>query len=161
MRDTGRTNFYIFLTMLILFCVFAFVFLLLVSAGGGVYEKTMHRMDESYEIRTTLSYISNKVRSASSRDVHVAQMDGQNILEICDSAVGGEYATYIYYYDGALQEIYQKRDKELSMEYGEEIVRTGSVDIGQTDDILTVEMTTSEGVRESISVYLPGLGRDV
>jgi ribosomal protein S4E len=145
--------------MLVLFCVFAFVFLLLVSAGGGVYEKTTHRMDESYEIRTTLSYISNNVRSASSRDVHITQMDGKNVLEISDSAAFGEYATYIYYYDGALSEIYKKRDKELMMEYGEEIVRTGGVDIGQTGDILTVEMTTSGGERESISLYLPGLGR--
>jgi hypothetical protein len=158
MRSTGKMNFYTFLTMLILFCVFAFVFLLLVGAGGGVYKKTMNRMDESYEIRTTLSYIANKVRSATGSDVGITEKDGQNVLAISDSSLDGEYVTYIYYYDGALKELYQKKDKELEMDFGEEIVRTGRVDIGQDGDILTISMTTSGGTSESLSVYLSGLG---
>lgn len=155
-RSTGKTGFYTFLTMLVLFCVFAFVFLLLAGAGGGVYKKTMNRMDESYEIRTTLSYIANKVRSASAGDVGVARVDGQSVLAIADSAQNGEYVTYIYYYDGALKELYQKRDKAVLMDFGEEIVRTGRVEIGQDGDILTVSMTTSGGTSESLSVYLSG-----
>lgn len=156
-RNTGKTSFYTFLTMLVLFCVFAFVFLLLVGAGGGVYRKTMDRMDESYEIRTTLSYIANKVRSASGGDVTIARMDGQNVLEIADGLENGEYVTYIYYYDGALKELYQKKDKDLSMDFGEEIVRIGRVDITQNGDVLTVSMTTSGGTDESISVFVHGL----
>lgn len=159
--NTGKMNFYSFLTMLVLFCVFAFVFLLLVGAGGGVYKKTMNRMDESYEIRTTLSYIANKVRSASGGDVGIIDRNGQNVLEISDSSQNGEYVTYIYYYDGALKELYQKKDKEILMEYGEEIVRTGRVDIGRDGDVLTISMTTTGGTGESLSVYLSGLsGRE-
>ena len=156
-RNTGKTNFYTFLTMLVLFCVFAFVFLLLVGAGGGVYKKTMDRMDESYEIRTTLSYIANKVRYASGGDVAVARMDGQNVLAIADGPEDGEYVTYIYYYGGALKELYQKKDRELIMDFGEEIVRTGRVDITQDGDLLTVRLTTSGGTEESISVFVHGL----
>jgi len=158
MRRTGKTNFYGFLTMLVLFCVFAFVFLMLVGAGGGVYKKTMNRMDESYEIRTTLSYIANKARAASGPDVGVLEVDGQNVLAISDSAMDGAYVTYIYYYDGALMETYQKKDKKLQMEFGEEIVRTGRVDISRRGDVLAVDMTTSGGASEGIALYLPGLG---
>jgi hypothetical protein len=158
MRNTGKMNFYIFLTMLVLFCVFAFVFLLLVSAGGGVYQKTMDRMDDSYEIRTTLSYITNKVRAASGPDVRVEQADGGAVLEIYDSSTGGEYVTYIYYYDGALFEVYQSKDKELQKQYGEEIVRVSGVDMSASGDMLAVDMTTSQGTSEGVRVYLPGLG---
>lgn len=155
MRTTGKKNVYTFLTVLILFCVFASVFLLLVSAGGGVYKKTVNRMDESYEIRTTLSYVANKVRTAPNGDVHVIDQDGQNILAIGDAAQNEEYVTYIYFYDGSLKELYQKKGKELQMDSGEEILQTGQVDIGWKSDLLTISMSTSGGTSESITLYLP------
>ena len=157
MRSNRKINLYVFLTMLVLFCVFAFVFLLLVSVGGGVYKKALSRMDESYEIRTTLSYVANKVRAVSGEDVHVMPVDGKNVLVIDDASVEGEYVTYIYYYDGALQEIYQHKNKALEMEYGEEIVRTGGVQIEEKDGLLAVEMETNGGTSERISMYLPGM----
>lgn len=155
MRTTGKKNFYTFLTVLVLFSVFTAVFLLLVSAGGGVYKKTVNRMDESYEIRTTLSYVANKVRSVQSGDVHVIVKDGQNILALEDTAQNEEYVTYIYYYDGSLNELYQKKGKELQMDFGEEILQTGRVDIDKGNDLLTISMTTSGGTSESITIYLP------
>lgn len=155
MRDTGKKNFYTFLSVLILFCVFAAVFLLLMSAGGGVYKKTVHRMDESYEIRTTLSYVANKVRSASAGDVRVIEQGGQNILTIADAAQNGEYVTYIYFYGGSLKELYQKAGREIEMDSGEEIVQTGGVDIGWNNGLLTISMSTRGGTNESISLYLP------
>lgn len=158
MRTTGNKNFYSFLTVLVLFCVFAFVFLLLVSAGGGVYKKTVNRMDESYEIRTTLSYVANKVRSVQSGDVHVIAREGQNILALEDTA--REYVTYIYYYNGSLQELYQKKGKELQMDFGEEILQTGRVDIDGSNDLLTVSMTTSGGTNESIAIFLPDMDEE-
>jgi hypothetical protein len=160
MRTTGKKNVYTFLTVLILFCVFASVFLLLVSAGGGVYKKTVDRMDESYEIRTSLSYVANKVRSAPPGDVHVTEMEDRNVLAIEDTVGDQAYVTYIYFYDGALKELYQKKGKELQMDFGEEILRTGRVDIGWENDLLTVGILTGRGTNESISIYLPGGGED-
>jgi hypothetical protein len=158
MRESGKKNTYILLTVLVLFCVFASVFLLLVSAGGGVYKKTVSRMDESYEIRTTLSYVAGKVRSAPGGDVRVTEQNGRNVLEIADAAQNEEYATYIYFDGGSLRELYQKKGKELQLELGEEIVKTGRVDIGLQNGLLTVSMETSGGTDESITVYLPYAG---
>ena len=158
MRIVGKKNFYSFLVVLVLFCVFAMVFLLLVSVGGGVYKKTVNRMDESYEIRTTLSYIANKVRSAESENVRVFSQDGQNILAINDMVGEEEYVTYIYFYDGLLKELYQKKGKPVAMDFGTEIVQTGSVDIVREKDLLTISMKTSGGTSESMTIYLPEPG---
>ena len=51
-----------FLFVLGLFFVFAFSALMLILIGSGVYKKTVDRMNENFNLRTTTAYITEKIR---------------------------------------------------------------------------------------------------
>jgi hypothetical protein len=98
------------------------------------------------------------VRYADSKDVQLLQKKGGNILAIADDTTNGIYVTYIYFFDGSLKELYQKKEKDIQMDFGEEIIKTGRVDMQMDENFLSIDLTTSKGTKESMSIFLPDQG---
>ena len=51
--------------VLALYMIFVILALVFLTAGASVYGSVTENMDESYEIRTALSYVSTKVRQSA------------------------------------------------------------------------------------------------
>lgn len=97
-RNDGQTMSVLF-TML-LFLVFIMCALFTVLAGSKVYENISSRMDQTYTGSVALQYVANKVRQGDAdKAVAVRTEDGQPVLEIRESIEGGDYITWIYYYE--------------------------------------------------------------
>ncbi len=112
-----------FLFVLGLFFVFAFSALMLILIGSGVYKKTVDRMNENFNLRTTTAYITEKIRQGDiAGAVSVEDFDGCNALVLTQEYYGTAYSTYLYEYDGHLKELFTTKDNQLTAEAGTDIL---------------------------------------
>lgn len=120
-RNDGQTMSVLF-TML-LFLVFIMCALFTVLAGSKVYENISSRMDQTYTGSVALQYVANKVRQGDAdKAVAVKTEDGQPVLEIRETIEGGDYITWIYYYEGSIRELFTYEDSGLGLADGLEIL---------------------------------------
>ena len=103
--------------------VFLFLSIGLVMMGGSVYQHIMRGAGENDQIRTTFSYIANQVRRADAGGgVEVGLWDGREALLLTQDFGGYEYVTYLYYYEGALRELFVEKGFDLDPDAGQPIV---------------------------------------
>ena len=101
----SRSHMVDFLFALALFCVFAATALLVVLIGARVYKTTVDNMNINFERRTSLSYVSTKIRQFDSYGaVSIDDLDGIPVLAMRQSIDDSKYLTMVYYYEGALRE---------------------------------------------------------
>ena len=123
---------------LILLCVFALCACGLVLVSVRSYERMVARADENYNTRTIAAYLREKTAGADTAGaVTITDFDGAQALKLSSEG----YATYIYYYDGNLCEIYLAEGAEASREAGTAILPAGSVTFSfANDSLLDVEL---------------------
>ncbi|MDD2972235.1 MAG: DUF4860 domain-containing protein [Lachnospiraceae bacterium] len=111
------------LFVIALFCVFAVSALMLVLIGSNVYRKTVQNMDKNYNTRTSLAYISEKIRQFDETDsIEIGSLDDTNALILKTTTDSGVYNTYIYMYQGYLKELFAAPDAALTPESGQNIL---------------------------------------
>lgn len=130
--------------VLVLFAVFAVSVLMVLMLGVSSYNDITGRMEDNYENRTAAAYIAEKMRQGGGEDcVTIGQYSGQSALIFEYHIDGEDYATYIYYYDGSLREIFTYKDNFLEPQAGEVIVDAKGFELKQiSEDLIkvTIEM---------------------
>ena len=80
------------LFVLALFGVFTFSALMLITIGAEVYRRTTSDMSNNYEIRTSVSYITEKIRqndlSCGPENVTISEFSGINALTLSQDVDG-------------------------------------------------------------------------
>ncbi len=118
-----------------LFFVFAVSSLIVVLLATRIYKSTTEESQEQYTSRTTLSYITEKVRqNDEAGNVSVGKLDGSDCLMLKPS--GADYTTYIYEHDGALKELSVKEGTRPSPLAGELILEVKSFQAESLSDSL-------------------------
>ena len=132
--------------------VFLFLSIGLVMMGGSVYRSVIKGSGENDQIRTTFSYLANQIRRADANGgVEVGQWSGQEALLLNQDFGGWTYITYLYYYDGALRELFVEKGTELDVDAGLPIVWLDGV--GFTADergLITITASFGDGRSESM-----------
>ena len=96
---------------LTLFAVFAAASLIVVFIGAEVYSATISRADTSFEINTTLSFVTTKIRQHDTLgDVRLDNIGGTPAIVLTQSIGESFFETWIYHHDGILREIFKNRD---------------------------------------------------
>ena len=127
-----------------LFVMFAITAILLILIGARQYRFTADSMNRNYEIRTASSYLTEKVHQSDTiTGVSVVNFSVGSALALTDRQNDQTYITYIYYYDGALKELFVKEDAAFTPSAGQtivqlhgfvpEVVHTGLIRITFTD----------------------------
>lgn len=137
------------LFVLIVFCVFMVASLVLVMIGANVYRGVVEDTNANNALRSSFSYLANKVRSADSEGgVHVVTTNGLETL-VMDAEYGGTaYRTYIYFEDGYLKELFALRDQEFDPGMGEKVVQTEPLQMREEGGLLV--FTSANGQRLSV-----------
>ncbi len=138
---------------LILLTLFAVLALLLVIIGGNAYRATVERTERNNQLRTSVSYIANKVRAAG-KDAELKNVDGVHTLVLREQSETGTYVTYIYEYNGSLCEFYGAEDDMFSPADGEALVKSSGIDFAEQDGILTISAVQSNGQNMQICIRL-------
>jgi hypothetical protein len=79
--------------------VFALAALTVAVLGAHVYESSADLMKSNYDTRTSLIYLSEKVRQAGDGELSVGSVGKNDALLIDEEIEGETYHTYIYVYD--------------------------------------------------------------
>ena len=135
--------------VLVLFAVFAITVLFVLMTGAGVYKNTQALMQERYEERTGISYITAKVHSFDEKDkIQIEDFNDVKSLTFTSEVDGIESITRMYFYGGYIRELTSPKDIELPLSAGQKIVAAGGLDFSADGDLLTI---TCKGTKGSVS----------
>lgn len=154
MRFRQGTHLADVLFTLSLFCVFAASSLMVVTIGANVYKGTIGRMNQNFDTRASLTYITNKVRQNDrAGSVRLGELEGLPALVLTQEIGGRAYSTWIYHYEGALREIFSGADNPVKPSDGRSIVAVASFSMEQAGDGLYA-FTSVDAQGRSVSVRL-------
>lgn len=146
-----------------LFGVFLLLSLLIVVIGVEGYRSVVSVGESVGGVRTSLGYISGKVRSNAARDgVHMEQHDGVDTLVLTENISGKPYLTVIYHKDGMLYELYTSADGyEFYPEDGEPLIEIADLHMAcLQDDLLQLSTETEDGRAQTLHLHMrAGQGR--
>ncbi|MCI8376223.1 MAG: DUF4860 domain-containing protein [Lachnospiraceae bacterium] len=145
------------LLTLLIYGIFALFSLFLVVIGARVYRNIVAAGRENTQLRSSFSYVANKVRMSTraAGSVRLEEQEGMEVL-VLESGTEG-YETRIYYYDGALREAYQASDRPLDPKLGEKLMELSEFRIEETDTgHLVLSAADEGGNRRSLHLYLEG-----
>jgi hypothetical protein len=132
--------------------MFLFLSIGLVMLGGSLYRQIMTKSNENDEARTTFSYISNQVhRADSGGGISVGEFGGHQALLLEQDYGEWQFVTYLYYYDGALRELFVEKGTELDPGTGLPIVWLEDMGFEMDDTgLITAWAKFTNGRRERI-----------
>lgn len=138
-----------------LFALFMLLAMLLVILGANVYRGTVSRMDSNYETRTSLAYLTEKIREADAAgQILVTELEGEPALELRETISGDSYRTYIYYYKGSLRELFLSADTEAALRQGRKVLEVKALEITkESDHIIRFTVTDSNGHKTQTLVH--------
>lgn len=141
--------------VLVLFAVFAITVLFVLMSGAGVYKNTQLVMQERYEERTCLSYISSKINNNDdSGKIRVIDNGDMSVLAIDESVAGESFTTYIYCYDGYMKELLVQSDLEFNAEMGTNIAALQYINFTKDGNLINIKCIGEEGTVSTVSLNI-------
>lgn len=142
------------LFLLALFSVFLISALFVVLFGAKIYRNTVAGMDENFKSRTSLSYVTEKMRQHDhTSGAYVFDYEGTTVLRLSEEINENIYYTYLFENDGYLMELTAKSDYDFTPFGAQKIVATNGFDISEVSESLyRVTITDSEG--SELSYYV-------
>lgn len=139
---------------LALFCVFAGAALMVVLIGANVYKKTVSTMDANFSMRTSVTYVSAKIRQNDTyAAVYLDELDGLPALVMEQDVDGQIYETWIYHYDGSLRELFVRKGNAAEAAHGMAIVEIDYFEVNQlADGLLELVSWSADGSNERLLV---------
>lgn len=123
--------------LLALFAAFLICALFIVLFGAKIYKKTVFKNQQFFNARTSLAYITEKIRqNDSSNAVNTLDNNGSSVLELKMFENETSYSTYIFCKDGMLMEYTSNSDVPFSDTLGRKIMNANDFEIEKISDKL-------------------------
>ena len=139
-----------------LITLFAVTSLALVLIGAKQYRFVTGSMSENHQLRTTSSYLAEKIRQNDAADaISICDLQGTPALSITSSEGDVTYLTYIYFYEDALRELVVTRQSLFSLSVGQPIIEMQDFSIQLVNDsLIRAEITDTNGKKQIILLPL-------
>ena len=143
---------------LLLLLIFSIFTLLLAGTGAMVYKNSAAKLDENYTSRTAVAYVSEKLRQNDRAGaVSFTEVEGCSALALQEDVEGESFVTYIYFYDGALRELFMRASSQPSAALGTAIVKLADFAVTQEDAMMRVTAISPDGNENSILLHVDSL----
>ena len=126
-----------------------------------VYQNGTDSLNKNYTSRTALSYLTEKLRQHDHTDgISIRELDGIPSLVLYEEQNGTHYCTYLYFYDGALRELFTQASNVPSADMGTVIAElsgfTFSVESTHdgSESVLLITVTDTEGRDTTARIHL-------
>ncbi|MEG2038640.1 MAG: DUF4860 domain-containing protein [Oscillospiraceae bacterium] len=140
------------LFILALFCVLAISSLMVVMIGANVYKSTVEQSNLNFNLNTSLSYVSEKIRQNDLDDsISIGKIEDTQALVLKQDINGTTYQTLIYYSDGYLRELFAAQGTELSCASGQPLIELDGFNIKQGNGYYSFT-SISDGVSRQLIV---------
>lgn len=121
--------------VLVVICIFAISALALLNVGIRVYKNITVGNLETFELRTSLSFVATRIRQADEAgNIHIDVKDGTNVLVLEEEANGEWYETDLYHSNGILYELYHPKGEDYEISYGMEVMKIDSFSFYMDDN---------------------------
>ncbi|MBQ8821097.1 MAG: DUF4860 domain-containing protein [Lachnospiraceae bacterium] len=145
------------LFVLALFGVFTLSALVLVILGANIYKQTVSHMTQNYDSRMACSYFTEKIHQSDlASSVELGELYGTEALVFSQDIKGETYATYLYYHDGYLKELFMKKDSNIGtdpLDAGHSIMKLEHLDMEFiSDNLLKIYFTLSPGQEQHVYI---------
>jgi hypothetical protein len=144
------------LFVLSLFCLFSLSSVVLILFGADIYKKTVSSMDSNYASRTSVAYITEKIRQSDQYDsIYIDDSLGYERLMMTQDINGYTYATSLYEYDGFLYELFARTDIDLPIDAGQQVIAIENLKFELvTNSLLKIDYTDESKEEKTIYVTL-------
>lgn len=123
--------------VLIIFSIFAVLSLVLVAVGIKFYTNVSDKVDSNSQMRNTISYLENKIRSNDYKGgIEVVKVGDTDVL-LLSSLEDGSYKTAIYAEDGHLKE-YLSSNNDIKLGYGDTIADVDDMSISKEGNNINI-----------------------
>lgn len=141
---------------LALFCIFAVSLLLVSATGSQVYENIVHQMDNNYTLRTSLSYVTEKLRQNDVSDrVFIEDLNGSTALVLEQNYEDSVFQTWIYEYEGKLRELFLHKGNDVNPEHGQQLMAIEGFSIELVEgNLYKIAITNSGGETEELLINI-------
>lgn len=138
MRKNQQNQFSIqFVLILLLFLLIVVLSSMIVILGKDIYTNIIDDRESNYNLRVSLSYITNKIRQGDKENsVFLDSINDNQALVIRENYDGLNYDTWIYYYDGYIYEILVEEGQEFFEEDGMKIIYVEDFNISKENENL-------------------------
>ncbi len=142
--------------VLSLFCAFAVMALFVVVLGTNVYKSISANMNANYNSRTSVFYLTEKVRQTEGADsIEIREFGGSDALVLSQDLDGEIYETWIFVSDGYLSEVLLQQGKQPSAGFAQAIMQIKQLSFARIGDhLLQMSVTDADGKEYSSMVSL-------
>jgi hypothetical protein len=134
--------------------LFALLSLSVAAMGSNVYAHNADKMESNFDTRTSLIYMAQKVRQTPADDFYVDQVGNEDALVLRETYYGKQFESWIFYYNGGLQEVMVSEGENVVPSRGQKIMDLEGMKIKQTDVSITITVKNQNG--KDISITLAG-----
>lgn len=154
MRETkNRTGLVHLVSVLLIICIFAVSAMVLVNVGAIIYKNIAENNLETFQVRTSLSYVKTKINQYDSLEgVKVVEQDGMKQLVLSETIDNEVYDTIVYFYKGKLLEITHAQGTEFEPENGFTILSVNQFELSETNGLIKLVATNKAGESETMFV---------
>ena len=140
--------------LVILFATFAICAFSLIMVGANVYSSTSGAMNENYEKRIDVSYVTEKIKQWDEKDsISIGTFHGRTALIHTEMVHDKKYLTYIYQGKDALRELTVREGLNTEKMHGEKIVSAKGFEIKEQDQLYDIKITGDNGKQYRTCVY--------
>lgn len=156
MRETkNRTGLVHLVSVLLIICIFAVSAMVLVNVGAIIYKNIAENNLETFQVRTSLSYVKTKINQYDGTDsVKVEEKDGRKQLVLSEAVENEIYDTIVYFYNGKLLEITHEQGAEFKPEDGFTILSVDKFEFSEEGGIVKMKATNKNGESETMFVKI-------
>ncbi len=140
-----------------LFGTFAILSVLLILVGSNVYGGIIETSEGNAQIRTSLSYIVNKVHAYDKQGgVFLEVRDGVTVLIMEETFDEEVYQNLIYYHEGAIKEALVNKSSNFELSYGDKIMEVENLEMEEKleEGLLYLSVTDTKGNSQSMRLAL-------
>ena len=141
--------------VLAVICMFGISAMMLGSVGASVYKNIAERNLNSFELRTSLSYVKTKINQFDEiGKISVEERDGIKMLILSEDIEGEIFDTAVYFNKGKLYEITGAKGMKFKPDDGFAILSVDSFEITENNGLIKLVSTDKDGDSETLYVKL-------
>ena len=141
--------------LVILFAVFAVCAFSLSMIGANIYSHTASVMNEDYEERIDISYVTEKIRQWDEKDsIEIGSFHGRTaLIHNGKDQMGKNTIHNLYQEKGALRELMVREGLDTTTMQGEKIVAAKDFSVIETKQLYHIKIQGSDGKIYQNCVY--------
>ena len=141
--------------ILAVICMFGISAMMLGSVGASVYKNIAERKLDSFELRTSLSYVKTKINQFDEKGkISIEERDGLKMLILSEEVEGEIFDTAVYFNKGKLYEITGAKGMTFKPEDGFSILNVDEFEINGKDGFVKLVATDDDGESETLYVKI-------